>query len=375
MPAVTEIKDPGGMKTPGNEEIEYRDTSLIVRFPGPRSVLSTSWLNGGYREDLRAVFNHQISLDACEACHSGGCVKAYLEEIASSLSLDPAFTAGLVTRAEMKNAAVVSESFRDVSVTAIVTAGVDKNGGRAGDPASYFESNGTFEPVGGTINILLIINASLPEYAMTRAVVTATEAKTVALQQLMAKSLYSSGIATGSGTDMICVIAHPGADIYLTDAGKHSGLGELIGRSVIRATTTALDLETGLSPESQGSVIARLSRFFISEDDIWEMAMQQDGTRGSNILLKERFILKLREKARDPVLVALVAAVLHIIDEMDWGLITEKAAKQSVLMIIRGCYPSDDIAGFFEKQGSPRELILMSLVFVLCSRIIHEEME
>ncbi|MFA6225059.1 MAG: hypothetical protein WC620_02505 [Methanoregula sp.] len=46
------------MKTPGNEQNEHQETSLIVRFPGPRNVLSTSWLNGGYREDLKAIFNH-----------------------------------------------------------------------------------------------------------------------------------------------------------------------------------------------------------------------------------------------------------------------------------------------------------------------------
>ena len=77
----------GFMKIPGNEQIEYQDTSLVVRFPGPRSVLSNSWLNGGFRKDLTAVFNYQISPGACDACHSGGSVKVYLEEVASSLCL------------------------------------------------------------------------------------------------------------------------------------------------------------------------------------------------------------------------------------------------------------------------------------------------
>ncbi len=365
----------GPMRMPGNEQIEYQDTSLVVRFPGPRSVLSNSWLNGGFRKDLTAVFNHQISPGACDACHSGGSVKVYLEEVASSLSLDPATSVGLITRADMKNRAVVSESFRDLTVTAIVTAGVDKNGTRAGDPASYYEIDGKFESVGGTINILLIMNASLPDYAIVRALVTATEAKTVALQQLMAASVYSSGIATGSGTDMICVITNPGADIHLTDAGTHSKLGELIGKSIIRATTLALALETGLSPESQENILARLSRFSISEDDFWETAVQHYRTMRSNDPSKERFILKLRENARDPVLVALVAAVLHNIDEMEWGLISEMAAKKSARIIISGIYPSCDIPGYYEKQGPARELIILSLVFALCSRIIHEDPE
>jgi len=34
---------------------------IVVQFKGPRKVLSTSILNGGYREDLKAVFNHDCS--------------------------------------------------------------------------------------------------------------------------------------------------------------------------------------------------------------------------------------------------------------------------------------------------------------------------
>ncbi|MDO9324602.1 MAG: adenosylcobinamide amidohydrolase, partial [Methanoregula sp.] len=53
------------------EMVECSDDAVVIRFHGPRNVLSTSWLNGGYREDLKAVFNHQISLEACDVCHAG----------------------------------------------------------------------------------------------------------------------------------------------------------------------------------------------------------------------------------------------------------------------------------------------------------------
>lgn len=355
------------MKIPGNEQIEQQETSIIIRFPGPRRVLSTSWLNGGYREDLTAVFNHQIPLDACEACHSGASVKVYLEEVASSLSLDPATTSGLITRAEMKNAAVVSESFRDLAVTAIVTAGVDKNGGRGGDPASYYETGGEFESVGGTINILLIINASLPEYAMDRALITATEAKVVTLQQLMAKSIYSSGIATGSGTDMMCIITNPDADLSLTDAGTHSKLGELIGKSVIRATTSALKLETGLSPESQQNVLVRLSRFGVTEEDIWEVASRLDSG-----LSREEFFNRLREKARDPELVALVSAVLHIVDEVEWNLLPEVEAKTVACRLIREGFGLEKTLGGEGEPGPVQESILQCLNKAISGFVIRE---
>ena len=73
-------------------------------------------------------------------------------------------------------------------MTAIITAGIEVNGGRAGDPASYFQESGKIERIGGTINTILLIGADLPERTMVRALITSTEAKTAALQELMAQS-------------------------------------------------------------------------------------------------------------------------------------------------------------------------------------------
>lgn len=208
-------------------------------------------------------------------CHAGdGSVQQYLKDVTRNLGLDPKTATGLITRAKMKNTAIVMESFRDLTVTAMVTAGIAKNGGRAGDLASYYENGNSVEPVGGTINTILLINADLPEYTMTRAVMTATEVKTVALQQLMARSIYSTGIATGSGTDMIVIVANPNSTQHLSNAGKHSKLGELIGRTVMQATHAALEMETGLSPASQRDVLVRLSRFGIKDEELLNAAIR-----------------------------------------------------------------------------------------------------
>ena len=353
-----EIREADCMKTPGNEKVEYRETSLIVRFPGPRNVLSTSWLNGGYREDLTGIFNHQIPLAACDACHVNGGVKTYLEGVAVSLSLDPATTTGLITRADMKNAAIVSESFRDVAVCAVVTAGIDKNGGRAGDPASYYENGDCFEPVGGTINTILLINAALPEYAMVRGLMTATEAKAAALQQLMARSLYSNGIATGSGTDMIAIVADPGSKIQLSDAGTHSKLGELIGKTVIQATLAALEKETGLSPASQCDALVRLSRYKVTEEVLRNIVTELSPQDPSDPTAKEQFFQQLRTWAKEPRTAARVAAALHIVDEAAWGLLPLQEAQESIDRILldrNGAVP----------ESRNHEMILQGLCIVL----------
>lgn len=308
---------------PTGEQMVNYGTTVVILFPGPRNVISTSWLNGGYRSDLTAVFNHQISTEACDACHNGGSIQDYLVRVASSHGLDPVAVSGLVTRAEMKNTAIVSEIFRDLSVTAIVTAGIDKNGGRAGDPASYYENGDTFEPVGGTINTVLIIGADLPEYAMARALVTATEAKSATLQQLMARSLYSEGIATGSGTDMTAIVTDPGSLLHLSDAGKHAKLGELIGKTVMRATTTALEMETGLSAASQRDAMVRLSRFGITADDIWREARDSGLLPVDGSIMREQFLSCVTDWAGSSVNVARVSAALHMLDEESWGLLSQ----------------------------------------------------
>ena len=42
---------------PGGDEVHHYKKSLVICFKGKRKVLSTGPNNGGYRTDLRAVFN------------------------------------------------------------------------------------------------------------------------------------------------------------------------------------------------------------------------------------------------------------------------------------------------------------------------------
>jgi adenosylcobinamide hydrolase len=318
-------------KSSAGESVYLQGVSIVVRLPPQRSVLSTSWLNGGYREDLECVFNHSISFHGDEEELRGGSVDSHLSITVEELGFDPSLSTGLLTAANMESAAIVTNSFRGVEVTAVVTGGIDVNGGRAGDPASYFQENGRTRMVGGTINTILLIGANLPAYAMTRAVMTATEAKTVALQELMAHSRYSSGIATGSGTDMIAVITDRTSPFHLTDSGKHSKLGELIGKCVIEATQQALSKQSELNPLSQRNVFARLERFGIDEKDIWKAAASMGGDCS-----KSRFRESLKELSTDPAIVSATSSVLHIVDEVSWGLMPENPGKSAAFCIMKG---------------------------------------
>jgi adenosylcobinamide hydrolase len=236
----------------------------------------------------------------------------------------------MLTAANMMNVAIVSKGFRGLEVTAIITGGVEINGGRVGDPASYYQENGSHFPLNGTINIIIVINADLPEYTMSRVIMTATEAKTAALQELMVPSRYSEGIATGSGTDMIAVVCDMTSPLKLTDAGKHSKLGELIGKCVIEATKRALEKQSELTPISQRNMLLRLERFGVDEAYCWNVASHMAGDNR-----KMRFLKDLRELAVNPLLVAATSAITHLVDEVSWGLLPETSAREAALALIR----------------------------------------
>lgn len=157
------------LELPAGEKIYRQDRSIVVKLPARRRTLTTSWLNGGYREDLECIINNQIPRGVKKGEElEGGDVSAYLSLLAAKLGFDPLKSTGMLTAANMMNVAIVSKGFRGLEVTAIITGGVEINGGRVGDPASYYQENGSHFPLNGTINIIIVINADLPEYTMPR---------------------------------------------------------------------------------------------------------------------------------------------------------------------------------------------------------------
>jgi adenosylcobinamide amidohydrolase len=296
------------------------DKALVVQFAGKRKVLSTSLQNGGYREDLTAIFNHDCSLEqGNEGTLQVATYEEYMELTARELGLNPATVSGMATAASMDSIAIEYESYEMLTVTALITGGVDVNGGRVGDPATYFqpvEKTKMHKP--GTINIMLFIDADMPPGALARALVTCTEAKTAALQELMVGSNYSCGLATGSGTDSTMVVANPSAKLYLESAGKHAKLGELIGRVVMAATKKTLFKQTGLSPQQQHSVLLRLKRFGISEEVLWKEYVASPGPS----MAKSRFFEGLATIDAQPRWVTYTSLYCHLLDQLMWGLLS-----------------------------------------------------
>ena len=306
--------------------------SIVILFEQPRKVISTAIVNGGYREDLTAVFNNDCNPGAGMACTlRAPTYQEHIKLITEDIGLDPVTTVGMETAASMQNVAIHTACYETLTVTAIVTGGIEVNGGRVGDPADYFQSidkSSVEKP--GTINIILVIDADLPPGIISRALVTCTEAKTAALQELMAGSNYSTGLATGSGTDQTIVIANPTSPLYFESAGKHSKLGELIGRTVVPAVKEALRKQTGLSPEQQHSMLRRFKRYGLAEEELWRA--YEDNTEKA--VIKPKFLDELYQIDSDDCLVTYGALYVHLLDELQWELLSGREVCQAANELI-----------------------------------------
>lgn len=329
----------------GGDEVHRFDRSILLSFSGKRKVLSTAPYNGGYRTDLTGVLNHDGNYGrGCQVDMKADTYSEHMRITLHEIGLPEETTAGLETAAQMENASIITEVFRDLSVTAITTAGIEASGGRVGDPAVWYEEpltddSDSFSLKPGTINTILHINTDLSEGAMARALVTATEAKSAALQELLAPSVNSCGIATGSGTDGTILIANAESELILTDAGKFSKLGELIGRVVKESVKEALFLQNGMGFKSQHSIIKRLSRFGISEAGLYQRLVTE---YGDNMIPRHIFSDRLYKLESSGNMVGLVSCIAHLLDQYLWGLLSEEETAETINAIL-------SLAGYGEK--------------------------
>lgn len=362
------------------DEIRRYQNSIVILFKDERKVLSTSHLNGGYRENLKSVFNHDIHAGLGMKCEiTPDIYERHMQLVAAELGLDPAASAGLLTAASMDNAASRTAGYEDISVTAIVTGGIEENGGRVGDPAVFHERRGqtipvregTVPPREGTINILLHLDANLPAETMARALVTCTEAKTAALQELLAESKYSRGLATGSGTDGTIIISNSKSGSKLIYAGKHSKLGELIGLTVKEAIKEALSLQTGLCPESQFSMLNRLRRFGLNADKFREVSGEKAGLAALDRMeFKKR--LEILDQEEDVVVLASLYA--HLLDQLAWRLLSPAQAASGGRILIRRLldkYGLEDQALFSPGSGKDTITVMTDIFAAAIGGIIE----
>ncbi|CAM3928748.1 adenosylcobinamide amidohydrolase [Paenibacillus alkaliterrae] len=173
--------------------LQLLEDRIEVSCPEPLHALSSAVHPGGFSQTDRIV-NWKVPLtyqcgdpvsDLVRQCKEWGC--------------DPQRTVGLITAAKLTHASVVEVQGDKFNLLCCTTAGT-RNAARAGLPRHTYPA---YTP--GTINTIILIDGQMTDSAMVNAVITATEAKTAALQQLGIVEKASGEPATGTTTDAVVI--------------------------------------------------------------------------------------------------------------------------------------------------------------------------
>ena len=345
------------LKTASGDEILKNSDTVLVKFGPKRNGIVSSWLNGGYNEDLSAVFNHQLSQENIYKYEEGGILE-FLKDLSAGfyneLDLRSDKLSGLVTSADIDYYSIAHEKFRDIEVMAIATAGVRVNAVSAGDMASYYELNDEYDfdinescescescessenshnsennqtnhnpNKPGTINLIILINSKLSESSLLLAEMIVAEAKTVALRELMTASNYSNELATGTGTDGIAIFSNLDSQNSIENMSTHAKIGELIAKVVKSAIKECLAKLQWLTPSYQLNALVRLDRYQYNLDDFYNNYLN-DHVKIEDEEDKQKFILSLIEVSKNPELVANVSLIIHLLDQYRYGLLSKK---------------------------------------------------
>lgn len=258
---------------------DFVNKTLVVDFNQEMTVVSTL---EGQRDGIRTVGNHHWPPPCWSLGHAAG-LASERQRVCQVLGRRPETTALLFTGADVDRLSLQRRSHREMRVTALVTAGVESNAQRAGCDAGHW-----YEP--GTINILLMTNMQLSPRAMTRALITATEAKSAALQDLdIRSSVAPHRPATGTGTDNVVVVQGTGTAI--DNAGGHSKMGQLIAEAVDAGVREAVFRQNGIA--AGRPLLRRMAERGV---DLWALVADAScdcaGPRGELGVALERLLLE-----------------------------------------------------------------------------------
>ena len=216
--------------------LDFDNKTLMIDFKTPQTIVSTL---EGERDGILSVGNHYTPPPTWGPGHYLG-IETIRTNILAANGKTKENTSFLITGANMDNLSVKEKSFKKMKVVAVATAGVMSNAVRMSKDIGMH-----YEP--GTINIIIMSNMKLSRRAMTRAIISATEAKSAALDDMDIRSTYSplKNPATGTGTDNILVVQGAGSfidgkEISIENTGGHSKMGELVARAVYDAVEEAI---------------------------------------------------------------------------------------------------------------------------------------
>ncbi len=205
--------------------------NAVVEFDEDMEFLSSALLNGGSRLS-RSVMIMQVPKD-----HMCSEPKKEVVSRLKALGL-PSDTVSFMTAAEVDYVFTESyASYEGAEMAAVVTAGLS-NQVVAGEILENWEerhalSNERSKALRpGTINIIVVSSKPLTEVGKVNAIITATEAKTAALNYLGYKE-------TGTTSDAVAIVS-PAGENGIDFTGTGTSIGIATARAVKKAVATAL---------------------------------------------------------------------------------------------------------------------------------------
>jgi len=325
-------------------KVQRQGQFLVVDLKKPHRVLSTSSINGGESTAIQYLVNHQSMEALGDNKHFKQQISLsrldYHNKIAKQLSLPPKQMVLMGTAANIQQTSSAKQQFKDLTVTAFVTAGVTANAQRSGDPTRWYQTpkgnkrqdehakkanqSSTNDQVSdnqGTINIVLLINKELSSGAQTKALILATEAKSAALAELGVASRTSTHLATGTGTDQLIIASTIQPDTTpLKSASGHLKLGEMVGVVVREAVLKALRWQNKLEPSKSSNVIHAMQRFGLDEETL--LAGMKPHLADSDFELARKNIKALVNDLR---LTAAAYAYASLLDKQQYGVLSVTA--------------------------------------------------
>ncbi len=213
----------------GGLHLERDERAVYVWSDEPLAVLSSAVIGGELRA-ARHIVNMHVRKDYDDPRPEDDLVAC-----AARLGIAEPFVGMtevtlVMTAARTQDARVAVETHAEVTVVAVVTAGLSNPTAAGVSPPAEWRP--------GTINTILLIDAALTPAAMINAIITATEAKTLVLVEADIRAPHG-GLASGTSTDSM-VIATTERGTRFEYAGPISPVGARIGRAVRRAMQDAL---------------------------------------------------------------------------------------------------------------------------------------
>ncbi|MCL2690647.1 MAG: adenosylcobinamide amidohydrolase [Candidatus Bathyarchaeota archaeon] len=306
---------------PGSSaKIVTKDNIVAIISDTPLTTISSGIYNGGYKK-VNAILNVSVPDDYNDK-HLHDDPMNLVYDAQKNLQITNNYIA-MLTAAKIQNLSMATRQIGDITITAIATAGW-RHGESAGET---IESN---HYTHGTINIIVILNANPTDSCLVSLFLTATEAKTAAMNDYDIRSRYSGDVATGTITDSLSVaVTGQGEKVEL--GGPASNVGQLVASVVRQVVKEAADKQEG--PHKGRLLTRRLSERHLSIDYLATefSKVQVFGDQKTIVSALEQVFVS------HPVFATFLLAAAKLDDDFKKGLIPNELGDICLLSEMFGC--------------------------------------